>query len=394
VRSRRKLLTGLAFAAVAIPAAVALIPTAHAAGPDLLPLTVTNDSGRGEPVHLYVLGESGGRLGSVSEAGAFTPWPAGANPPAPAPDVSIPGPADGASKTIQIPKGLSGRMYMAFGEKLDFRLSQDGGLVQPAPWAPGDPNENILFDWSEFTYNDAGVFLNSSQVDMFAVPHTVAVTGSDGGTLETGRLKPGGRQAIIDGLRNDPVFGGLVRTRDDGTVLRALAPGKGADVGNFPDDYLDGFIDTAWSAYTGTDLVVRPFLDRPDTVFRGRTSGDQMTFTDNSGAQVATITKPTTANVWGCDGNLAAPNDLVVGPIARTLCAALQRGTLGTQAVEPGTDPATFYRSEPVNLYNKLIHEHMVDGKAYAFAFDDVANQESLVHSGDPASIAITFDPF
>jgi hypothetical protein len=115
-----------------------------------------------------------------------------------------------------------------------------------------------------------------------------------------------------------------------------------------------------------------------------------MSFTDAGGAQVAAMTKPTTANVWGCDGRLAAPNDVVVGPIARSLCAAVQRGTLGTQPVEPSTDPATFYRNEPVNLYNKLIHDAMVDGKAYAFAFDDVANQESLVHSGDPVAIGIT----
>ena len=392
MRLNRKMLTGLAVAAVAVPAAIAVIPTAHAAGPDLLPLTVTNDSGRSEPVHLYVLGVSGDRLGYVTESGAFTPWTGGANPPVPAPDVSIPGPADGASKTIRVPKGLSGRMYMSFGDKLDFKLSQDG-LVQPAPWAAGDANSGLLFDWSEFTYNDAGVWLNSSQVDMFAVPHAVSVTGSDGRTAVTGQLEPGGRQAIIDGIRNDPAFRSLVQTRADGTVLRVLAPGKGADVGDFPDDYLDAAIDKAWSAYTGADLTVKPFADQP-TVFTGRTSGDVMTFTDASGARVATFTKPTTGNVWGCDGNLAAPNDLVVGPIARSLCAALQRGTLGTQAVEPSTDPSTFYRTEPVNLYNKLVHENMVDGKAYAFAFDDVAAQESLVHSGDPASIGITLTAF
>ena len=389
---KRKLL-GLAVAAVAIPAAVAVVPNAFAAGPDLLPLTITNDSGRGEPVHLYVLGVSGGRLGYVTEAGAFTPWTGGANPPAAAPDVAIDGPAPGAAKTINVPKGLSGRMYMSFGDKLDFRLTPDG-LVQPAPWAGGDANANFLFDWSEFTYNDAGVFLNSSQVDMFAVPHSVSVTGSDGRTLTTGLLKPGGRQAVIDGMKADPDFAKLVKTRDDGTVLRVLAPGKGAEGSGFPADYLDGYIDRAWAAYANTDLTVRPFLDQPDKVFLGRTSGDVLSFRNAGGAQVATFTKPSSANVWGCDGNLGAPNDLVVGPIARSLCAALQRGTLGTQAVEPSTDPATFYRSEPANLYNKLIHEQMVDGKAYAFAFDDVANQESLVHSGDPTSIGITLTAF
>ncbi len=394
MRLNRKSLLVSGVAAVAVAAAVAVVPNANAAGPELLPLTVTNDSGRGEAVHLYVLGESGGRLGYVTEGGTFTPWPAGGNPPVPAPDVAIDGPANGAAKTIQVPKGLSGRMYMSFGDKLDFKLAQDGGLVQPAPWAAGDANSDILFDWSEFTYNDSGVFLNSSQVDMFAVPHKVGVTGSDGQTLETGELKPGGHTAVIDGIKADPDFAKLIQTRDDGTVLRVLSPGKGADAGGFDPDYLAGYIDQAWGAYATTDLTVRPFLDQPDKVFKGRTSGDVLNFTDTTGAQVASFTKPTTSNVWGCDGNLGAPNDLVVGPIARSLCAALTRGTLGTQAVEPSTDPSTFYRNSPTNLYGKLIHANMVDGKAYAFAFDDVANQESLVHSGDPTSIGITLSPF
>jgi glycosyl hydrolase family 64 (putative beta-1,3-glucanase) len=285
-------------------------------------------------------------------------------------------------------------MYMAFGDKLDFRISQDGGLVQPAPWAGADPSRDVLFDWSEFTYNDSGVWLNSSQVDMFAVPHAVSVTGSDGQTSKTGELKPGGHTAVINGLKADAEFAKLIQTRADGTVLRVLAPGKGADAGGFDPDYLGGYIDRAWAAYTTTNLTVKPFADQPDKVFTGRTSGAVMTFTDPTGAQVASFTKPTSSNVWGCDGNLGAPNDLVVGPIARSLCAALIRGTLGTQAVEPSTDPATFYQGEPTNLYAKLIHANMADGKAYAFAFDDVANQESLVHSGDPTSIEITLSPF
>jgi glycosyl hydrolase family 64 (putative beta-1,3-glucanase) len=395
MRLNRKSLLGLAVAAVAVPAAIAVIPNAQAAeSPALLPLTVTNNSGRGEATHLYVLGVSGDKLGYVNAGGTFTPWTGGANPPAPAPDVSIDGPANGASKTISVPKGISGRMYMSFGEKLDFKISQDGGLVQPAPWAAGDANSDILFDWSEFTYNDSGIWLNSSQVDMFAVPHAVSVTGSDGQTAQTGELEAGGRDTVIDAMKANESFSGLVQTRDDGTVLRVLSPGKGADGGNFDPDYLAPYIDEAWAAYAGTDLTVQPFADQPDKVFKGRTSGDVMTFTDSTGAQAATFTKPTTSNVWGCDGNLGAPNDLVVGPIARSLCAALQRTTLGTQAVEPSTDVSTFYQNDLTNEYAKVIHEQMVDGKAYAFAFDDVANQESLVHSGDPTSIAITLTPF
>ncbi|GAA0798991.1 glycoside hydrolase family 64 protein [Spirilliplanes yamanashiensis] len=396
MRLNKTVLRSIAAAVIATPVVAMAIPDAEAAGPDVLPLTVTNNSGRGESVHLYVLGTNidTGKLGYVDSAGTFTAWSGGANPPVAAPDVSIPGPANGASSTLKIPKGLSARIYMSFGDKLDFKLSQDGGLVQPAPWADGDANSDILFDWSEFTYNDAGLWLNSSQVDHFAVPHAVEVTGSDGETLRTGELKPGGRDAVIEGLKAEEGFGDLVQTGPDGEVLRVLAPGKGADSGDFDPNYLDPYIDEAWAAYGSEKLTVAPFKEQPDTKFYGTTSGDTMTFTDGSGAQVAEIQKPSTADVWGCDGNLAAPNDLVVGPIARSLCAALHRSTLGTAPVEPVTDAGEFYDNELTNHYSKLIHEQMVDGKAYGFAFDDVAAQESLVHSGDPQTAAIELTAF
>jgi hypothetical protein len=36
----------------------------------------------------------------------------------------------------------------------------------------------------------------------------------------------------------------------------------------------------------------------------------------------------------------------------------------------------------------------MADGKAYAFAFDDVGNFESLVNDGSPTTAYLTLDPF
>ena len=83
---------------------------AQAVGPDRLPLTITNSSGRGEAVYVYVLGTnlSTGRLGYVNAGGTFTAWPAGSNPPSAAPDVAIAGPGNGGSTTIQVPRGISG----------------------------------------------------------------------------------------------------------------------------------------------------------------------------------------------------------------------------------------------------------------------------------------------
>src|SRR6478609_4211934 len=380
--------------AIAVTTAVAVAAPAQAAGPDRLPVTLTNSSGRGDAVYVYVLGTnlSTGRLGYVNAAGTFTAWPAGANPPSPAPDVSIAGPGNGGSTTIQVPRGISGRIYFALGEKLKFFLTPDG-LVQPAPWAAGDANRNILFDWSEFTYNDAGLWLNSSQVDMFAVPHTVTVTDASG-TRRSGALVANGRDSTINGIAAQAGWASTVVKRSDGTVLRVLAPGKAAGAGLLSTTYLDPYIASAWSAYSSKTLTVVPFADQPGTKYFGRTSGTVMTFTSSSGAQVASFNRPSSADVWGCDGALHAPNDLVVGPPARTLCAALNRGTLGTIDTQPSTDASAFYKSNPTNQYARIVHANQADGKAYAFAFDDVGNFESLVNDASPTSAGLIIQPF
>lgn len=390
----RLLVSTLTIAMAAIGVGVAAAPAAVAA-PDRLPLTVTNSSGRTEAVYLYVLGTdlSSGRLGWADAAGTFHAWPAGSNPPAPAPDASIPGPAQGATTTVHIPRGFSGRVYFSFGAKLPFSLTT-GGLVQPAPWVANDPSHDILFDWSELTYDNSGLWFNSSQVDMFAVPHEVSATGQDGTTRSAGALVANGRDQVFSTLRANPAWARTVVTRADGTVLRALAPGKAAAAGLLDAGYLDSYISWAWQQYAGKPLTVVPFTDNPGTRFTGRTSGDVMRFTDTSGAVVASFTKPSGADVWGCDGRLFAPNDKVVGPIARTLCAALNRGTLGTLDTQPTSDTSAFYRSTPKNEYAQAVHAAMADGRAYAFAFDDVGGFESLVHAADPRTASIRLGSF
>ena len=231
-------------AASALLGLTTLSAPATAAPPNLLPLTVTNNSGRGDAVHLYVFGEMGGRLGYVNANGQFTAWSGGGIPPTPAPDVSIPGPANGGSRTVQIPINLAGgRLYMSFRDKLKFFLVPDG-LVQPAPWAAGDANRDILFDWSEFTYNGGGLWLNSSQVDMFSGPAR--------GRGDRPRPAPpsapvqvvsNGRNRIFDQHQQ---LGGdwsrLVHTRSDGTRLRVLNPSKGIDAGLFSGSYYSNYV--------------------------------------------------------------------------------------------------------------------------------------------------------
>ncbi|MGX1128344.1 hypothetical protein RKD49_000534 [Streptomyces glaucescens] len=394
---RHTRLPALAAAAALLGALLTLgsPPAAEAAVPATIPLKITNNSGRGDRIHVYVLGTSltTGQQGWADAGGTFHPWPAGGVPPVPAPDASIPGPAAGQSATIRIPK-LSGRIYFSYGRKLDFRLAT-GGLVQPAVQNPSDPNHDILFNWSEYTLNDSGLWLNSTQVDMFSAPYAVGVQRADGTTASTGRLKAGGYNGVFAALRaQSGGWGGLVQTRSDGTVLRALSPAHGVGTGRIPASVMDDYINRVWQKYATTTLTVTPFADRPQTKYQGRVSGGVLRFTNSAGAVVTSFQKPDADSVFGCHKLLDAPNDEVRGPISRTLCAGFNRSTLLTNPNQPDTSSAAFYKDGVTNHYARIIHERMADGKAYAFAFDDVGHHESLVHDGDPRQAYLTLDPF
>ncbi|MEU5082535.1 MULTISPECIES: glycoside hydrolase family 64 protein [Streptomyces] len=367
---------------------------ADAAVPDTIPLKITNNSGRSEPVYVYDLGTqlSSGRQGWADADGVFHAWPAGGNPPTPAPDAAIPGPAAGQSKTIRIPK-FSGRIYFSYGRKLDFRLTT-GGLVQPAVQNPSDPNRDILFNWSEYTLNDAGLWLNSTQVDMFSAPYAVGVQRADGGVSTTGHLKSGGYSGFFAALRAQPGgWGNLIQTRSDGTVLRALSPLYGVETGALPANVMDDYVNRVWQKYTTSTLTVTPFADQPNTKYYGRVSGNVMNFTNSAGTVVTSFQKPDASSVFGCHKLLDAPNDNVRGPISRTLCAGFNRSTLLVNPSQPDATTADFYRDAVTNQYARAIHAQMADGKAYAFAFDDVGHQESLVHDGSPQQAYLTLDP-
>ncbi|WP_374777551.1 glycoside hydrolase family 64 protein [Streptomyces sp. NBC_01310] len=392
-RLSKVLASGVAAAVVAAGLMVFGPSTSAEAVPATIPLTIKNTSGRSGPVYIYNLGTqlTTGRQGWADANGTFHPWPVGGNPPTPAPDASIAGPANGQTKTIRMPK-FSGRVYFSIGQKIVFKLTT-GGLVQPAVQNPSDPNRDILFNWSEYTLNDAGLWINSTQVDMFSAPYAVGVKAADGTVRNTGRLKPGGYNAVFSRLRSAG-WGGLIHNRPDGTPLRALSPGHGIEAGAIPAGVMNDYVNRVWNKYSSSTLTVTPFANQPNTKYHGRVSGNVMHFTNSAGAVVTSFQKPDSDSIFGCYKLLDAPNDLVRGPISRTLCAGFNRSTLLTNPAQPDANNAGFYRDAVTNHYSRIIHEQMADGKAYGFAFDDVGAHESLVHDGNPQEAFMTLEPF
>jgi hypothetical protein len=374
--SRRALLGG-AFATVA---AVPLISLVRANAATLLPMTATNNTGKfaDSDINLYVVGTNldTNQQGFVNEAGfhAAALSDNGADGFA---DLSVP-----LGANISLPH-MSGRVYFSLGDKLKFKVVADGAgnaaLQHPAGWVESDPSFQVLYDVVEFTFNDAGMFCNTTSVDMFGVPAEITLTGAK--TQTVGTFKPGARAAIFSAIAAEPAFASLIV--DD---LRVIAPGHGLEAGKFATDFFDPYVDQVLAKYAGTDLRIATNAG----TFTGRVQGDSFVF--DKGA--AAMARPSTRDILFCDGNLAAPNDGITGPVAAVLGAAYNRSTLLSSADQPTTDAAGFYQETVTNHYSRVLHENVADGKIYGFAFDDVADFASFIQDTAPTRFTLNLTPF
>jgi len=388
--TRRTLLASMAGAAVAGSAMVSAAPRAFAdsdvddAARGGLPLTVVNNSGdfANRSVHLYIVGSKGSRQVRLTRRGALAPVKLSDNHAGGFTDYAIPLAARGRT-TLRLPF-MSGRIYVALGHKLKFKAVRgaDGriGLQQPAGWVESDPNYPVLHDFVEFTHDASGMHCNTTMVDMFSVPMMIRLTGAK--DHSTGRLGAGGRARVFHSLRNNQDFSRLV-VGD----RRIIAPSHGLDAGHFPQHYFDHYIDKVWHTYQHKNLVVRTNAGS----FTGRVRDHRLTFT---GPASVSFAKPSTRDVLFCDGALAAPNDGTTGPVAAVLGAGFNRSTLLSHPKQPTTRAAAFYGPSVTNHYAKAIHAATSNGKAYGFAFDDVADWASYIEDGRPQHMHLTLTPF
>lgn len=385
--SRRSVLRGLGAAVLAGPvAAVSGSPDSRLAQAATgLPLSVVNDSVAypDDAVWVTVVGTelATGRQGHVNADGAFVPVSLADNG---ADGTAAYGVTLSRRRVVPLP-ALSGRVYVSMGAPLAFRAvgTPNGAAIQyPAGWVSGDASSGIPHDCMEFTNSDAGMFTNTTMVDMFSVPMALTLRGAAEQT--TGTLRPGGRSRIFDGVAAQTGFGDLVV---DG--VRVIAPGHGLDAGRFARDYLDGYVGETWDRYRSAELAVTVGATR----YTGRVEGERCSFF-SGGTPATSFARPSTRDVLFCDGALTAPNDGVSGPIAAVLAAGLNRSTLRDIPVQPDRNPGRYYREPVTNHYARVLHENTVDGRAYGFAFDDVAEQASYLQDHAPRSVTLTLTAF
>lgn len=406
---------------------------------ETLDLTVVNESGV-SPCYVFITGRNpnlaanDNRFYRVNDKGHLVAMDVDDLNDQGYADYSLELPADGK---LKLPLMAAGRIYVSLGEKMKTQLNPGtqpsdppAFWVAPSGWSnSAEPNYKTLFDWVEFDYKISpdsslpGMGINKTEVQMVSLPFTISMTGPTSGTQTVG-AKPGARSAIIEALREDPVFKSLIvegtATGTNISPIRVVSPDNGIfnvrnnipGVPTFPLDYYDDYIDQVWEKYKTEDLTM---VTSAFGTFVGRVNQqDQMVFT-SQGQRSVTIPKPSSADVIIGDGALIsdvanATTDTernIVREHASTMSACFNRSTLLVfprmlrSFVQGAFDPSIFYQHPITNVYSKVIHANSLPtkkapfGAAYGFGFDDNLDQSSFISDNRaPTKLTITVTDF
>ena len=146
--------------------------------------------------------------------------------------------------------------------------------------------------------------------------------------------------------------------------------------------YFDAYVNAVYAKHTGgaPDKEITCDTQAQWGIVKGSVKNDILEFDTSSGK--VKFGKPHTADILSCctgpfsDGS---PAQLCVTP---RLSAAFNRATLPvnegghpsqTSVIPEPKGPASYYQYGHCNHYARIVHEQLLDGRGYAFPYDDVA---------------------
>lgn len=287
---------------------------------------------------------------------------------------------------VSIPRIDSGRMFISLGSPMYIKINQaaDGrlGFAGPDMNNPSDPNQDVNFEWIEFTVDQWGYHGNTTRVDQFGFPIKTRLLGRDGYDRTLGENASRAKIFADFEALAQPEFRGLVQR-----PYRIVAPAKSVfNRGQAYGNYFAPYVDQVWAYYASTDLV---FTAEAGT-FRGRVIGNDFVFSKNGGPQNLYIRgKPTTQEILEGSGRLASgSSDEKV--VQAQITAAFNRHLLMRVDPSQWSNASTYYGAGPANYYSKFWHDHSIDGLAYGFCYDDVRNHSTLLEHPSPRGMFIT----
>jgi hypothetical protein len=355
-------------------------------GGPTLNIALENTFETDEKVYAYVIGhamEKGNKLLIMSSDGKTPVYPSNPGPLTEhcAIELDKQGPT-----TVTIPHIAGGRIYFSLREELHFSIGEGSALVEPSVTNSSDPNYNVEWGFVELTFNNDQVYANISYVDFVSsIPLGLSLETQSGGTQHVSGMTADGLHHVCEGLAQQSQHDGLdwhklVTNGHDGQPLRILSLNQAviADHSLF-SGYYDHYIEQVWSHLSSASISVD--TQAAAGIVTGQVHGDTLHIGN------AQLHKPTTIDVLTCNsGPFATGSDPETNAIIPRVAAAFNRSTFMTTDHFP-EDKDLFYQADVTNHYARVVHEVNVDGKGYAFPYDDVqktggADQSGEVHAG------------
>jgi hypothetical protein len=321
--------------------------------------------------------------------------------------------------TVQMPTMRAARLIISFNKKVLLLVNAEG--VPSPPKANNSDVSNVnydtVWDFVEWTYNpaypkDSGWNGNITNVDATNIPMQFNIVGAD----QTGKeldlasgMKPGDYSKLRADLRSNPDFAKLVLA---GTQ-RVLSPADGIfqhatkSGPAFSSTYLDDYINKVWKKYETDTLTTETNLFGH---WAGQVKNDQLVFTQQDGSpklEPVAFRKPTTLEAFANDDICASgcrsknkaewEQEDVNNQIRAIFLAAIMRATLLTDTTlgikyesKYCKESQLFYQGNTMNFYAKYLHANTLEGRAYAYGFDDTCDQSSYRAVRVPKKLTVT----
>lgn len=373
------------------------------AEPASLPLKLVNNFSGGN-VRAYISGlDSDGTVVFIGPDGSLVyPKSGGSKEPVEIKDnIAIPLPPQGQTLDFTIPISMSsGRVYFANDDLHFFTvdIGNGDGLVQPSVTNLQDPSAGVDWGFVEFTYTNGVLYANISYVDFVGIPLGMDLVLKDGSEQTCQGLESGAVSKICDDLVKQKDADGRAWTfmciaNKEGKPVRVLSPGNQYDLEPISfGDYWDSYVNDVWAKYTNQDLIINTQSEAGEV--KCRVNGEELTCDgDNRG-----YAKPNTKDIWGCNSGpftVQEGDNGIHAAVVPRLCAAFVRSTLLSDGGDntPKLGQEMYYKNDPTSHYSRIVHSYEVDGKGYAFPYDDVnpdGNENaSGVVSGEPETLTI-----
>jgi hypothetical protein len=330
---------------------------------------------------------------------------------------TLPMNADKTAYVLKIPQTVSGRIHLSInnGLCLTVNTGATGAITinDPNPYDPQDPNYFTIWDKFELTFNRSGsppININTTAVDFFGLPLSLQL----GGQGPVGLTES--RSAVLSTLSSQLTgpWANLILnygSGSDAAVLRVMCPQEAIGIlsqQGFPTGYLDSYIDAVWTYYQTASLGINV----GSTLFTGTVDVNNNFNFKSPGETTVTVQLPASNDVFGCDGNTLTANssDPTQAAIVTVLGAALNLGllplppsisALSSAPWTPSNMP-TYYTNNPqlpalsnsgpwYNVYAAAIHNNGANNQGfmvYAFPYDDLAGQSSLLGTTDLSTTA------